>query len=71
MVTDTSEGGSVRTVSNMRASDVCGHSKVKEPKTLLQRAKTEPLRKNIQENQDGKVSVQNRLKPVSGEAELL
>lgn len=36
--------------------------KVQEPKTLLQRAKTGSLRKNIHENQEEKVSVQTSLK---------
>jgi len=53
----------VYTVFSMAASNVCGRFKVEEPKTLLPRAKTEPLRKNIQQNQDGKVSVQSSLKP--------
>lgn len=61
----------VCTVLNMTASNVCGYFKVEEPKTFLQRAKPETLRKNIQEDQDGKVSVQNSLKPFPEEAELL
>lgn len=53
------------------SSQFCGYFKVEEPKTLLQRAKTRPLRKNIHENQEGKVSVQTSLKPFPREAELL
>lgn len=30
----------------------CGYFKVEEPKTLLQRAKTGPLRKNVREKQE-------------------
>lgn len=61
----------VCTVFNVTGFNVCDNFKVEEPKTLLQRAKTEPLRKNIQENQGGKVSVQNSLKPFLRENELL
>lgn len=61
----------VCTVFNVTGFNVSDNFKVEEPKTLLQRAKREPLRKNIQENQGGKVSVQNSLKPFLRENELL